>query len=149
MSSAGFASSVGSAVYHRERTKCLYQPSATLLSKKAHHPHQEMNLDISNVKTVKEQTFHKCFTMFHKRSDHLTGMKPKCLSLFLNLPHRKRSFLFGPGEHILDQIETICYQQDKFGNDTKTFWFRFQMDIGMFVLSFLTLLTWTLLLPLA
>jgi len=37
----------------------------------------------------------------------------------------------------------------KFGNDTKTFWFRFQMDIGMFVLSFLTLLTWTLLLPLA
>ena len=80
-----------------------------------------MNLDISNVKTVKEQTFHKCFTMFHKRSDHLTGMKPKCLSLFLNLPHRKRSFLFGPGEHILDQIESICYQQDKF-----EIWERYQ-----------------------
>jgi hypothetical protein len=44
----------------------------------------------------------------------------------------------GPGEQILDQIETICSQPDKFGNDTKTFWFRFQKDIGTFVLSFLT-----------
>ncbi len=52
--------------------------------------------------------------------------------LFPNLPHRKRSCLFGPGEQILGQIETICSQQDKFGNDTKTFWFRFQNDIGMF-----------------
>jgi hypothetical protein len=53
---------------------------------------------------------------------------------------RKSTFFFGPGEKILDQIETICSQQDKFGNDTKTFWFRFQNDIGTFVLSFLTLL---------
>ncbi len=51
----------------------------------------------------------------------VTGMKPKRLSLFPNLPHRKRSFLFGPGEQILEQIETICSQQDKFGNDAKTF----------------------------
>jgi hypothetical protein len=46
-----------------------------------------------------------------------------------------RSFLFGPGEQILDQIETICSQQDKFGNETKTFWFRFQNNIGTFVLT--------------
>jgi hypothetical protein len=43
-------------------------------------------------------------------------MKPKRLSLFPNS------------------------QQDTFRNDTKTFWFRFQKDIGTFVLSFLTLL---------
>jgi hypothetical protein len=69
-------------------------------------------------------------------------MKTKRLSLFPNLPHRKSAFLFGPGEQILDQIETICSQQDKFGNDTKTFRFRFQNDIGTFVLSFLTLLNY-------
>ncbi len=67
-------------------------------------------------------------------------MKPKRVSLFPNLIHRKSTFLFGPGEQILDQIETICSQQDKFGNDTKTFWFRFQNDVGTFVLSFLTFL---------
>ncbi len=66
-------------------------------------------------------------------------MKPKQPSLFPNLPHRKSTFLFGLGEQILDRIEKICVQQDKFGNDTKTFWFRFQNDIGTFVLSFLTL----------
>ncbi len=59
---------------------------------------------------------------------------------FPNLTHRKRSCLIGPGEQILDQIKTIFYQLDKFGNDTKTFWFRFQNDIGTFVLSFLTIL---------
>jgi hypothetical protein len=59
---------------------------------------------------------------------------------FPNLPHRKRSCLFIPGEDILDQIETICFQQDNFGNYTKTFWFRFQNDIGTFVLLLLTLL---------
>jgi hypothetical protein len=31
---------------------------------------------------------------FHKRSDILTGMKPKRQSLFPNLPHRKSTFLF-------------------------------------------------------
>jgi hypothetical protein len=40
-------------------------------------------------------------------------------------------------------METICSKQDRFGNDTKTFWFRFQNDIGTFVLSFLTLLVGT------
>ncbi len=65
-------------------------------------------------------------------------MKPKRLSLFPNLRHRKNTFLFSPGQQILDQIETICSQQDKFGNYTKTFWFRIQNDIGTFVLSFLT-----------
>ncbi len=66
-------------------------------------------------------------------------MKPKRLRcLFPNLPHRKSTFLFCPGEKILDQIETICSQQDKFGNGTKTIWFRFQNNIGTFVLSFLT-----------
>jgi hypothetical protein len=69
-------------------------------------------------------------------------MKPERLGSFPNLPHLKRSFLLGPGEQILDQIETICSQQDKFGNDTKTFWFHFQNDIGIFfLLSFLTLFT--------
>ncbi len=69
-------------------------------------------------------------------------MKPKFLRFsFPNLPHQKRSCLFGPGEQILDQIKTICSQQDKFGNDTKTFWFRFQNDIGLSVFSLLTLLT--------
>jgi hypothetical protein len=61
-------------------------------------------------------------------------MKPKRLSLFPILPHRKSTFLFGPEEQILDQIETICSQQDKFGNNTKTFWFGFQNDIGTIVL---------------
>jgi hypothetical protein len=44
-----------------------------------------------------------------------------------------RSFLFCPGELILDKIETICFQQEKFGNETNTFWFRFQNDIGKFL----------------
>ncbi len=67
-------------------------------------------------------------------------MKPKHLSLFPNLPRRKSTFLFGPGEQILDQIETICSQQDKFRNTIKLFWFRFQNHIRTFVLSFLTFL---------
>ncbi len=62
-------------------------------------------------------------------------MKQKRLSTFPNLLYRKRSFLFGPGEQILDQIETINSQQNKFVNDTKTFWFPFQNDIGTFVLT--------------
>jgi hypothetical protein len=67
-------------------------------------------------------------------------MKPKLLSLFSNLVYRKSTFLFNPGEQILVLIKTICSQQDKFGNDFKTFWFRFQNDIGTFLLPFLTLL---------
>jgi hypothetical protein len=67
-------------------------------------------------------------------------MIPKRLSLYPNQSHRKSTFLFGAGEQILDPIETICSKQDKFGNNTKTFLFRFQNDIGTFVLSFLTIL---------
>ena len=70
-------------------------------------------------------------------------MKPKLLSLFSNLVHRKSTFLFNPGEQILVLIKTICSLQDKFGNDFKTFWFRFQNDIGTFLLPFLTLLVQT------
>jgi len=43
-------------------------------------------------------------------------MKPKCLSLFPNLPHRKSTFIFNPGEQILVLIKTICSLQDIFGN---------------------------------
>jgi hypothetical protein len=81
-----------------------------------------------NVKIVKEQTF-------HKRSD-LTGMKPKRLSLFPNVPHRKSIFIFGPGEQILDQIETIFSQQDKFGNDTPHFSFVSKTITERFSLHF-------------
>ncbi len=67
-------------------------------------------------------------------------MKPKLLSMFSNLVRRKSTFLFNPGEQILVLIKTICSLQDKFGNDFKTFWFRFQNDIGTLLLPFLTLL---------
>ncbi len=52
--------------------------------------------------------------------------------------------VFGPEAQILDQIETICSQQGKFGNENKTFWLRIQNDIGTFVYSFLTLLVKTI-----
>ncbi len=61
----------------------------------------------SNVKTVKEQTF-------HKRSTNVPTSNRNETKTSENLPHRMRSFLFGPGMQILDQIETICSQQDKF-----------------------------------
>ncbi len=41
---------------------------------------------------------------FHNRSTKV----PKRLSLFPNRPHGKSTYLFGPGEQIQDQIETIC-----------------------------------------
>ncbi len=66
-------------------------------------------------------------------------MRPKRLNLFPNLPHRKSTFLFNPGEQILVKIKTIFSLRDIFGNDSKTFWFRFQNDIRTFPLSFLTL----------
>jgi hypothetical protein len=46
------------------------------------------------------------------------------------------ALLFCPGQQTLDKIETICFQQEKFGNITKTFLFLFQNDIGTFVLLF-------------
>ncbi len=71
---------------------------------------------------------------FHKRSPNVPTSCRNDTKTSEFVPHRKRS------EQILDQIETICSQQDKFGNDTKTFWFSFQNNIGIFVLSFLTIL---------
>ncbi len=68
-----------------------------------------------NVKTVKKQTFHKCTTNVPISSRNVTRT-------FEFVPEFV-SFLFGPGEQILDQIETM-------------FWFRFRNDIGTFVLSF-------------
>jgi hypothetical protein len=85
----------------------------------------------------KGRTFHKRSTnvpTFNRNETKMTEFS------FPNLPHRKRSCLFCPGEQILDQIETICFQQGEFGNDTKRFWFRFQNVIGTLVLPFLTLL---------
>jgi hypothetical protein len=58
-------------------------------------------------------------------------MKPKRLSSFPNLTHQKRSFLFG---QILDQIKNKLFSTRQIRNDTKTFWFRFQNNFGMFVL---------------
>ncbi len=50
-------------------------------------------LFISNVQTVKEHTFYKRSTNAPQTFWHLTGIKPKRLSSFPNMPHRKRSFL--------------------------------------------------------
>ena len=80
----------------------------------------------SDIKTVKEQTF--------QTFRYVIGKKQKTIDSFPNLSYRRRSFLFGPGEQILDKIETICFQEEKFGNDTKTFWFRFQNYITKYLL---------------
>jgi hypothetical protein len=91
---------------------------------------------VSNVKAVKK----KRSTNVPQTFRHLTENEPKLLSLFSNLVHRNSTFLFNPGEQILVLIKTICSLQDKFGNDFKTFWFRFQNGIGTFLLPFLTFL---------
>ena len=61
---------------------------------------------------------------------------------FPNLPHRKRSCLFGPEAQNLNQIETICYHLSTrpIRERYQKGWFRFQNDIGAFVLWFLALL---------
>jgi hypothetical protein len=89
-----------------------------------------------NVKTAKEQMFHKHFANVPTSNRNETKMSEFVPQSF----PAKEIISICPGEQILDQIETICSQQDKFRNDTKTFWFRFQNDIGTFVLPFLTLL---------
>jgi hypothetical protein len=66
-------------------------------------------------------------------------MKQKTIEFFSEFVLSKVILSILPGEQILDKTETICFQQEKFGNDTKKFWFRFQNDIGTFVLPFLTL----------
>jgi hypothetical protein len=84
----------------------------------------------SNVKTVKEQTFHKRSTKFR----HLTGNETK-MSEFV--PKSAPTFLFNSGEQILVLIKTIYSLQDKFGNDSKTFCgFVFKMISERFSLCF-------------
>ncbi len=61
--------------------------------------------------------------MFHKRSTNIQISNQNGTKTIPILAYQKRSFLFGPVEQILDQIETICFQEDKFGKDTKTFGF--------------------------
>ncbi len=81
---------------------------------------------------IKEQTFHK-----HSKSIPTSNRNETKTSEFV--PESAPS-----KEHIsiwswrADSGPTR--QQHKFGNDTKTFWFRFQNDTGTIVLSFLTLL---------
>jgi hypothetical protein len=77
----------------------------------------------SNVKTVKKQTFHKRSTNVPTSNRNETKT-----SEFVSESAPSK-------EHILDQIETICSQQDKLHVLV-----RFQNDIGTFVLLFLTLL---------
>ncbi len=71
----------------------------------------------SNVKTVKEQTFHKHSTNVPKSNRN----EPK--SLFPNLPHRKRLFLFGPGEQILDKFKRSVFNKTNSGTIPKSFGF--------------------------
>jgi hypothetical protein len=52
---------------------------------------------VCHVKTVKEKTF-------HKRSTNVPISKRNETKTFEFVPK------FGPGEQILDQIETICFQ---------------------------------------
>ncbi len=61
------------------------------------------------VKTVKEQTFR-----------HLTGMKPKRLSSFLNLPHRKR---FGRENRFWTKSKQSVLNQTNSGTILKRFGF--------------------------
>jgi hypothetical protein len=76
-----------------------------------------------NVKTVKEQTF-------HKRPTNVPISNRNEAKTFEFVPEFVLSneiIIFDPGEQIcMDLIETICFQEDKFGNDYKKFWFRFK-----------------------
>jgi hypothetical protein len=76
---------------------------------------------------------------FHKRSTNVltSNRNDTRTSEFLPESAPSSTFLFGPGEQIMDQIEKICSQQDKFGNDTNTFGFVYK-TILLFVLSFFT-----------
>ncbi len=64
--------------------------------------------------------------MFHKRYTNVTISNRNEIKTFELVPEfvllkEIISTVFGPGEQILDQIETICFQLDEFGNDIKTF----------------------------
>ncbi len=86
----------------------------------------------SNVKTVKEQTFHK-----HSKSIPTSNGNETKTSEFVteSAPSKEHIFIWS---WRADSGPTR--QQDKVGTDTKVFWFRFQNDTGTIVLSFLTLL---------
>jgi hypothetical protein len=72
---------------------------------------------------------------------HLNRNDKKTIEFFPEVVLSKDILSIWPRRaEILDNIETTCFQLEKFGNDTKMFWFRFQNNIGTFVLSFLTLL---------
>jgi hypothetical protein len=101
------------------------------------------SVNTNNVKTVKEHTFHKRSTNVPTANRNET----KTSEFIFESSPSKEHISIGSGEQILDQIETIDSQQDKYGNDTKTFWLRFRNDIGTFVLSFLTLLVNTIRIP--
>ncbi len=73
----------------------------------------------SNFKTVKDKRSTNIPQMFR----YLKGMKPKLLSSFPNLSYWKISYLFGPEEQILDQIERICFKKTNSGTLPKRFGF--------------------------
>ncbi len=59
-----------------------------------------------NIKTVKKQTFHKRLTKVPISNRN----KTKTFEFVPEFVYQKRSFLFGQGEQILDQIEAISFQ---------------------------------------
>ncbi len=74
----------------------------------------------SNVKTVKEQTFHKRSTNVPMSYRNETK---KRLSSFPNVSYRRRSFLFGPGEQILDTIDQSFLNKRNLATIPKRFGF--------------------------
>jgi hypothetical protein len=65
-------------------------------------------------------------------------MKPKCLSFIpKSAPSKEIMSIWYRRTDSGPNRNNLHSQQDKFGNDIKSFWFRFQNDIGKFVLSFL------------
>ncbi len=70
------------------------------------------------------------------------GMKQKTIEFFHEFVLSKEILSIRPRRADSRPNRKNLFSIEKFGNDTKTFWFRFQNDIGTFVLSFLTLLWW-------
>jgi hypothetical protein len=124
----------GEGKHNLERVLQLYRkhssqlsPSLSLQYGHCPYSHGLHTVLASNVKTVKD----KGSTNIPQTFRHLTGMKPKCLSFPSRICPIERDHVYlVSGEQILDQIETICSEQGKFGIDTKTFRFLCQNDIG-------------------
>ncbi len=77
-----------------------------------------------NVKTVKEQTFHKRSTNVPTSSKNETKTSefvPETAPSKEHISIQSRTADSGPNRNNLPQ-------QDEFGNDTKTFWYRLQND---------------------